>query len=75
MIHPQYCGRTGSNLLRDLTKEKYRGFLFELDHPFLLLVDIGALVLGPLDIDRDLNCQASCLDRSHTNIFLGSLAY
>lgn len=75
MIHPQYCGRTGSNLLRDLTKEKYRGFLFELDHPFLLLVDIGALVLGPLDIDRDLNCQASSLDRSHTNIFLGSLAY
>lgn len=60
--------------MRALTKN-YRGFLFELDHPFLLLAGIGVLVLGPLDIDRDLNCQASSLDRSHTSIFLGSLAY
>lgn len=74
MIHLQYCGRTGANLLRALTKN-YRGFLFELDHPFLLLADIGVLVLGPLDIDRDLNCQASSLDWSHTSIFLGFLAY
>lgn len=57
--------------MRALTKETYRGFLFELDHPFLLLADIVALVLGPLDVDRDLNCQASSLDRSHTS---GSLA-
>lgn len=75
MIHPQCCGRTGSSLLRALAKEKCRGFLLELDPSISFVYRHGCSGPWAFGCRRGETARLSSSDWSHTNIFLGSLAY